>query len=281
MSDRADAIATPGRFDKVREFTKRTDNGDIVNQETLRMDGDWGEPTNLVPATLSLSLPPSHGFASFFFLSPMGVMLRVVRKRDVDGFSVVPYLASFLCCSMWVIYSMPSVTPCKSQILITNSLGCAIEIGYIFVFLWFARQRRQELMIETVTTVVLFLVLVVVSMVIIPTFPFPSSTGSDDPARKGNAALGVICSTLNIAMYASPLCVLGDVVRRKTTEFMPLSVTLAILNTAVVWFAWSCLTGDLFIMVPNLTGVALGTIQLLVYARYHGRRSSETFSVKA
>lgn len=138
MSDRADAIATPGgRFDKVREFTKRTDNGDIVNQETLRMDGDWGEPTNLVPATLSLSLPPSPpalstcsvqllpaeilswvgvGFASFFFLSPMGVMLRVVRKRDVAGFSVVPYLASFLCCSMWVIYSMPSVTPCKSQV---------------------------------------------------------------------------------------------------------------------------------------------------------------------
>ena len=66
--------------------------------------------------------------AWLLFLSPVPTVFKIWRRGSVGDFSALPYLVSTLQCGLWSVYSLPFVTPCKMQPLVTNVVGFALEI---------------------------------------------------------------------------------------------------------------------------------------------------------
>lgn len=77
------------------------------------------------------------------FTVPVAVVRKWRAAGDVKEFSCTPYLVSALQCSLWTLYALPFVTPCKLQPLVTNAVGGSLEICYCVAYVYFARKKRQ------------------------------------------------------------------------------------------------------------------------------------------
>ena len=82
--------------------------------------------------------------AWILFVSPIPTMRTIVRTGTVGDFSALPYLVSCLQCSLWTVYALPSITPCKTQPLVTNGVGAVLELGYLLVFIRFSRSAAAR-----------------------------------------------------------------------------------------------------------------------------------------
>ena len=210
--------------------------------------------------------------ALLLFLVPLSTMRAIRRRGSVAEYSCVPYTLSLAQCMLWATYALPMVTPCKTQPLITNSLGTALELGYVLVFLRYAGARRKEITVQVLGMLVGFCAIVLFALLAAPHIeglkPFPPET---PPLSRQTTVLGFVAAISNVGMYAAPLSAMRQVVRTRSVEFMPLSLTLATGGCSVAWMVWALKAGDDFVLAPNVAGVLLTIAQLVLYVRFCGQ----------
>jgi len=205
--------------------------------------------------------------AWLLFVAPIPTMKSIIRAGAVGDFSPLPYLISMLQCSLWAVYALPAITPCKTQPLVTNTVGAVLEAGYVVVFIRYSHERRAMIMrtggvVAAVVAVTAFAVLAA------PHLPVPK--WPDPDASRTTTVLGWTCSVFNVAMYASPLGVVRTVIQRRSVKHMPLLLTLGCGLCSGCWAAYALLTTppDAFILAPNVAGLALFAVQITVYRVY-------------
>ncbi|KAJ4749501.1 Bidirectional sugar transporter SWEET [Rhynchospora pubera] len=186
------------------------------------------------------------------FLSPLPTFITIVKKRAVEDFSPVPYLATLLNCMLWVVYGVPFVHPNSMLVLTINGIGIFIEALYICIFFAFA-PRRLRLKILSILAAELLFVGVVLGGVL----------GGAHTHDKRTQIVGILCVIFGTAMYASPLSIMKMVVQTKSVKYMPF-----FLNGAC-WTAYSLLRFDLYILIPNGLGALLAAAQLFLYFIYY------------
>ena len=79
-------------------------------------------------------------------------------------------------------------------------------------------------------------------------------------------ALGWAATTLNVAMYASPIAGVRAALRSMDRGAIPVLLVLAGLGCSVLWGLYGLLKRNYFVGVPNAIGVVLSALQLLVAA---------------
>ena len=78
-----------------------------------------------------------------------------------------------------------------------------------------------------------------------------------------SAILGYWASALFVVLCASPLSTIGKVLKRKDASSIFAPATAAQCANCGLWTAYGYLgIGDVFVWGPNLTGLALGLVQL-------------------
>ena len=221
------------------------------------------------------------GWAGFLFtlplfLAPLQPMASIVEASSVGSFSALPYLVGVLNCASWVVYALPSITPGRTQPLVTNAAGLVFEIAYVLTFVRYEQRRRRARLCCLLAGALLLPVALGVASTSyaarlrIPHWP-------DRAASSASTVMGFCCVLCNTAMYAAPLSVMAMVVRTRSVEFMPLALTLGGGVCAGFWTAYGLVKPvDLFIIVPNGAGVVLTLAQLGVFGRYCGRSSVPT-----
>lgn len=213
----------------------------------------WGSFGASSPVVMSLGWLGAFG-ACALFLSPVPTLRRIVREKSVLDFDHTPYVVSLIQCALWVTYT--AMLPGLIEPMVTNIVGVCLELTYCAIFVRFRTACLRDVAAATTT----FGLVVCLAHIV----PFPRLAGATPRA----SLIGVLASLVNVLMYASPLNVTRVVVRTKSVEFMPLSLTLGTLACSACWAAYAFTLGDFFIFVPSVLGVALALCQLLIYSWY-------------
>ncbi|KAL4342235.1 hypothetical protein GQ457_08G027570 [Hibiscus cannabinus] len=189
----------------------------------------------------------------------MPTFIQIWKKGSVEQFSPVPYLVTFVNCMVWVIYGLPMVHPNSTLLLTINGAGIAIEVVYLTLFLIFCHEKKKRL---TVLLIVLAELISVAALAAL-TLTLVHAT------QRRSMVVGIIGMLFNIMMYAAPLSVMKVVIRTKSVEYMPFSLSLASLVNGVSWTTYAFLPFDPFLAVSNGVGTMFSIAQLLLYGTYY------------
>ncbi|XP_078156478.1 bidirectional sugar transporter SWEET14-like [Carex rostrata] len=213
-------------------------------------------------ALLSLDHPWAFTFgilgniiSCMVYLSPMPTFYRVYRKKSTEGFQCVPYVVALFSAMLWIYYAL--LKP-NSYLLITiNTIGCIIETAYIIVYLVYAPKKAK------ICTAKLLVVLNVGLFGLILVLTLLLSRGRDRIR-----ILGWVCVGFSVSVFVAPLSIIRLVIRTKSVEFMPFSLSFFLTVSAVIWFSYGLLTKDKYIALPNVVGFVFGIIQMVLYTVY-------------
>ena len=79
---------------------------------------------------------------------------------------------------------------------------------------------------------------------------------------------GLLCCSVGVFFFASPLIKLRHVIMTKNTEVLPFPIILTSFFVTLQWFIYGYLLGDSFIQIPNFLGCILSAIQLTLFVIY-------------
>ncbi|KAG0539070.1 hypothetical protein BDA96_03G290900 [Sorghum bicolor] len=201
-------------------------------------------------------------FALALFLSPVPTFKRVLKAKSTEQFDGLPYLLSLLNCCICLWYGLPWVSGGGGRALVAtvNGTGALFQLAYISLFIFYADSRTTRLRITGL------LVLVVFAFALIA---HASIALFDQPVRQ--LFVGSVSMASLVSMFASPLAVMGLVIRTECVEFMPFYLSLSTFLMSASFAMYGLLLRDFFIYFPNGLGVILGAMQLVLYA-YYSRR---------
>jgi solute carrier family 50 (sugar transporter) len=81
-------------------------------------------------------------------------------------------------------------------------------------------------------------------------------------SKKG-AMLGKLGVAINVAMFASPLAAIKTVLERKSSDSIPLPMTVATLISCALWATTGIFEmNDPYVWVPSIVGIAFGLMQV-------------------
>ncbi|KAL5552432.1 hypothetical protein UlMin_002608 [Ulmus minor] len=198
-------------------------------------------------------------FALFFFLSPVPTFVEIWKRGSVEEYSVAPYLAGLVNCLVWTVYGLPVVQPGSILVLTISVAGVAIESAYVVLFFTFSSDKKKRLK----------MVLVVVLEIVFTALLASLSITFVDTHKRRSMIVGVVCIFFSAIMYSSPLAVMKLVIKTKSVEYMPFTLSLASLINGFVWTCYALIRFDPIVIVPNGLGSLFGLAQLILHAIYY------------
>ncbi|KAJ6713702.1 BIDIRECTIONAL SUGAR TRANSPORTER SWEET [Salix viminalis] len=189
------------------------------------------------------------------YLAPVPTFIRILRKKSTEDFQSLPYLVALFSSMLWLYYAMLKT---DALLLITiNSFGCFIETVYIAIYIAYA---TRESWVSTIKLLVSMNMGLFSLILLLTHFLLSSSIRVK--------ALGWICVAFSVCVFAAPLSILRQIIRTKSVEFMPFTLSFFLTLSAVMWFAYGLFINDLCVALPNILGFVLGLLQMLLYGIY-------------
>ncbi|XP_020107294.1 bidirectional sugar transporter SWEET14-like [Ananas comosus] len=189
------------------------------------------------------------------YLAPVPTFYRIYERKSTEGFQSVPYVVALFSAMLWIYYAFLKA---NAYLLITiNSIGCLIETVYIVMYLIYAPKSAK---IFTAKILLLMNVGIFGSILLLTLLLCKGANRV--------IILGWVCVGFSISVFVAPLSIIRLVIRTKSVEFMPLSLSFFLTLAAVVWFAYGLLIKDKFVALPNVLGFLFGMIQMVLYITY-------------
>ncbi|OAY79682.1 Bidirectional sugar transporter SWEET6a [Ananas comosus] len=211
------------------------------------------------------------------FLSPVPTFAKICKRRAVEEFSPVPYLATLLNCMLWVFYGIPVVHPHSILVVTINGVGFVLESFYILIFLAFSPNRLRLKVVGILAVELLFMAGVITGVMV-----------GAQTHEKRSLIVGVLCVIFGTCMYASPLSIMKLVIQTKSVKYMPFFLSLVSFLNGVCWTIYAFIRFDIFVtrLAPNPPESndpdALGELgrRSPTIAKIRRRRAVEEFSPK-
>ncbi|XP_044319018.1 bidirectional sugar transporter SWEET6b-like isoform X1 [Triticum aestivum] len=234
------------------------------------------------------------------FLSPVPTFWRIYKAKDVEEFKPDPYLATLMNCLLWFFYGLPIVHPNSTLVLTINGIGLVIEGAYIIIFIIYAANNTrvhtcnppnapssgllylfgvsfctedpfacpnpchvpvlcvQWKILSVLAIEAAFMAAVVAGVLV-----------GAHTHEKRSMIVGILCVIFGSIMYASPLTIMGKVIRTKSVEYMPFFLSLVNFLNGLCWTGYALIKFDIYITIPNALGTIFGLIQLILYFYYY------------
>ncbi|CAL9224120.1 unnamed protein product [Arabidopsis halleri] len=206
------------------------------------------------------------------FAAPAKTFWRIFKKKSVEEFSYVPYVATVMNCMLWVFYGLPVVHKDSYLVSTINGVGLVIELFYVGVYLMYCGNKqnyRKKILFYLLGEVVSVAIIVLITLFVI----------KNDFIKQ--TFVGVICDIFNIAMYASPSLAIITVVKTKSVEYMPFLLSLVCFVNAGIWTSYSLIFKiDYYVLASNGIGTLLALSQLIVYFMYYKSTPKKEKTVK-
>ncbi|XP_040995338.1 bidirectional sugar transporter N3-like [Juglans microcarpa x Juglans regia] len=189
------------------------------------------------------------------YLAPLPTFYRIFRKKSTEGFQSIPYLVALFSAMLWLYYALLKK---DAVLLITiNLFGCFIETIYISMFIAYAPKAPRNLTLKMFASMNMgvFSLIVLTSQFLVK-------------SSYRVQVLGWICVAISVSVFAAPLSIVAQVIRTRSVEFMPISLSFFLTLCAVMWFGYGLFLKDICVALPNVLGFILGLLQMLLYGIY-------------
>ncbi|XP_047327431.1 bidirectional sugar transporter NEC1-like [Impatiens glandulifera] len=191
----------------------------------------------------------------FVFLSPIPTFYTIWKKKSAEGYQCLPYVVALFSAMLLMYYAFVKVG--DAILLITiNSFGIFIETIYITMYFYYATKKIK---IKTMMTVVIMFC--AYGVILASTLVFTKGAMRE-------RVVGWACLIFSISVFVAPMFILKKVIKTRSVEFMPFSLSLSLTVNAVMWFFYGLLIKDMNIAVPNVLGFVFGLIQMTLYWMY-------------
>ncbi|CAN4085490.1 unnamed protein product [Withania somnifera] len=196
------------------------------------------------------------------FIAPVPTFYRIFKKKSAEGFHSLPYVVGLFSAMLWIYYAIVKTN--VILIITINSFGCIAETIYVAIYFTYAtkKQRMKALGLVLMLNFGAFGLIVFLTQIL-----------SKGPKRA--EIIGWICMAFSISVFVAPLSIMGRVIRTKSVEFMPFNLSLALALNAVMWFFYGLLLRDVYVAAPNIAGMILGVLQMVLYGIYRNSKSNE------
>ena len=188
-------------------------------------------------------------------LAPIPTFYRIFKSKSTEGFQSVPYVVALFSAMLWIFYAL--VKTGEGLLISINAAGCVIETVYIVMYLVYAPRKAK---IFTAKIVVLLNIAGFGLIFLLTLFAFHGETRV--------VTLGWICVGFSVCVFVAPLSIIGRVIKTKSVEYMPFTLSLTLTLSAIVWFLYGLLIKDKYVALPNVLGFTFGVIQMVLYVFY-------------
>lgn len=201
------------------------------------------------------------------FLAPMPTFYTIHKKKSSEGYQCIPYVVALFSATLLLYYAFLK----KNAVMIVsiNGIGIVIELSYITVYLIYAPKKLR------ISTLRLILLFNVGGQSIVMLFTSFYVKGSDRVS-----VVGWICAVFNLAVFAAPLSVMRQVIKTRSVEYMPFTLSLFLTLCATSWFFYGFFVKDFYIAVPNVMGFLFGIVQMILYFIYKDVQKNVTVNTK-
>ncbi|KAJ0985820.1 hypothetical protein J5N97_004176 [Dioscorea zingiberensis] len=181
--------------------------------------------------------PPGNILTFGLFLSPVPTFWKIIKRKDVEDFSPIPYLATLMNCILWVFYGLPFVHPNSLLIVTINGFGLVVEVVYIIILFIYGRKLRKK-MSGILAAEITFMAVVALIVLLV-----------GHTVKTRSKIVGSLCVIFGICMYAAPLSVMKLVVATKSVKYMPFFLSLAGCLNGIDWAIYGFIHFDIFVVV--------------------------------
>jgi len=200
--------------------------------------------------------PVGCALACLMFLSSIDVLRRIVKNKSVGEFSYFPFLVQVCNCALWVAYAWVDYQDGKMLWpLLCNAFGLVMASISMLTFFAYCDSDQRKGMV--------WCLLPIACVVAIDAWV------QQDTSGLGVEAIGYACLVINMVMYYGPCAGIGNALRTKSTEYMPLSLGVSTLLCSAPWFLFGVAIETLNIWLPNACGLVFGSAQVIVYMYLH------------
>jgi solute carrier family 50 protein (sugar transporter) len=183
-------------------------------------------------------------------LSPIPTFIDIaIHSKTTGGYTAAPYIASLMCCSMWLTYAIMAGSA-KYSMIPLNVVSFVVYLIYCSIYLYFSpdKLRTGKLYMAALAAVAVAVTIGILT--------------------KSLIFVGVVATVTNCLMFAAPLMVIHLVIQSRSVRYMPLLLSLSGFLCACTWLLWAVVVEDYFVLIPNALGAFFGLIQLILYAVY-------------
>ncbi|XP_047952011.1 bidirectional sugar transporter NEC1-like [Salvia hispanica] len=196
------------------------------------------------------------------FLAPMPTFYTIWKRKSSEGFQALPYSVAFFSASLLLYYAFLKTG--EFMIITINGIGCFIETVYLLIYIIYAPKKSK---LFTVALVLIFNVggLGLVMLVSLLAFHGASRV----------TLVGWICCILNLAVFAAPFSIMKRVIKTKSVEYMPFTLSFCLTLCATMWFFYGFFINDYYIAGPNILGFLFGIVQMILYFVYKNAKKDD------
>ncbi|CAN1228021.1 Bidirectional sugar transporter NEC1 [Linum grandiflorum] len=189
------------------------------------------------------------------FLAPVPTFYKIYKKKSSQGFHSIPYVTALMSAMLLLYYGFLKTN--ATLIITINAIGITIELVYLSVYLFYSPSRELVIFPLLITTI---FVGGYGAMMLVTEFWLRGSSRMN--------TIGWICAVFNIAVFAAPLSIVRNVIKTKSVEYMPFTLSLFLTLCATAWFFYGLLVNDYYIALPNVLGFLFGITQMILYMVY-------------
>jgi len=203
-------------------------------------------------------------FTVSLYLSGFAVISMIRQRKSTHGISILPFLTCAVSNTVWLKYAFLRN---DSVLMTTNGFGACLEWLYVLIYMSYMPQAdAAEKTVKKWLIIQLGFMFFVLLVCAQPKFTQEEFDALIDFMVK-------VCVFTNICNYISPVAQCLQVIQVKNTESLSLSMSIAYFLMTVAWLQYGVVTGKVVVIIPNMLGVVLTSLTLVLFFIYPKRRS--------
>ena len=213
---------------------------------------------------LAETLAPKMGVmtSTGLYLAPAAAVFAARKANDIGQLNPIPLAVMSIVSVAWLAYGLTAYDP---YVAICNLGGSVISALYVLTILPLLQnnpktlRRTQTVLLAGMTT----------SLCLWTTLAFwshdPWSTSNKFLSRtKIKSILGSFATGLFLVFSGSPLSTINDVIKTQDSASILGSITIVQVVNTSLWSAYGFAIKDRFLWGPNIIGLGLGLVQLVL-----------------